>query len=407
MTDAALEVSLRHRFPGGASLELSFAAPLPGVVALFGPSGSGKSSVVHCIAGFLRPDRGLVRIGEAVLSDDRVWVRPERRRIGMVFQEARLFPHLTVAANLRYGARRAPAALPARGAPDFEELVALLGLERLLGRRPHGLSGGERQRVAIGRALLSRPLLLAMDEPLAGLDDERRADILPYLARLRERLSLPILYVTHAIDEVIRLADTLVLLRAGRVAACGPVASLLGDVRGDLAGREDAACLLEGRIVGAEAQTGLAQVAAGGFVLRVPGSGRSVGAMVRLKIPAREVMLAAASAGERLPLLSVQNVLATRVVALAEDLPRGVVTVSLRPDAQDGADGGVILAQVTADSARRLSLSPGSRALALVKSVSIVVLALQGERHGDRRGGMAAAGPRDPGDRADRPCLHP
>ncbi len=407
MSDAALEVSLQHRYPGGMALDLSFAAPLPGVVALFGPSGSGKSSVVHCIAGFLRADRSLVRIGDAVLSDDRVWVRPERRRIGMVFQEARLFPHLTVAANLRYGARRAPAVAAARGTPDFEELVALLGLERLLGRRPHGLSGGERQRVAIGRALLSRPLLLAMDEPLAGLDDERRADILPYLARLRERLSLPILYVTHAIDEVIRLADTLVLLRTGRVVACGPVASLLGDVRGELAGREDAACLLQGRIVRAEAQTGLVQVAAGGFVLRVPAAGRRVGAMVRLKIPAREVMLATASAGEPMPVLSVQNVLATRVLALAEDVPRGVVTVSLRPDPDGAADGGIILAQVTADSARRLALSPGVAALALVKSVSIVVLAPQGDRDGERGTGVAAAGPRDPGDRADRPCLHP
>ena len=379
MSDAALEVSLQHRFPGGMPLDLSFAAPLPGVVALFGPSGSGKSSVVHCIAGFLRAARSLVRIGDAVLSDERIWVRPERRRIGMVFQEARLFPHLTVDANLRYGARRVPPALPRRGAPDFDELVALLGLERLLGRRPHGLSGGERQRVAIGRALLSRPLLLALDEPLAGLDDERRADILPYLARLRARLSLPILYVTHAIDEVIRLADTLVLLRAGRVAACGPVASLLGDVRGDLARREDAACLLEGRIVAAEPHAGLVQVAASGFVLRVPGSHRRIGAMVRLKIPAHEVMLAAAAAADQLPMLSVQNVLATRVVALAEDLPRGVVTVSLQPDADGGGEGGVILAQVTSDSARRLGLSPGAAALALVKSVSIVVLALQGD----------------------------
>ena len=405
MSDAALQVSLRHRFPGGAALELDFAAPLPGVVALFGPSGSGKSSVAHCIAGFLRADRSLVRIGDVVLSDDRVWVRPERRRIGMVFQEARLFPHLTVAANLRYGSRRAPETTSSRGAPDFDELVALLGLERLLGRRPHGLSGGERQRVAIGRALLSRPLLLAMDEPLAGLDDERRADILPYLARLRERLSLPILYVTHAIDEVTRLADTLVLLRAGRVTACGPVASLLGDVRGELARRDDAACLLEGRIVGAEAHTGLVQVAAAGFVLRVPGVECRIGAAVRLKIPAHEVILVAASAAERLPMLSVQNVLATRVVALAEDLSRGVVTVSLRADA-DGTVG-VILAQVTADSARRLSLSPGVAVLALVKSVSIVVLALQGDADGDRRTGVAAAGTRDPVDRAERPHLHP
>ena len=371
-----LQVSMQHRYAAGMSLDLSFEAPLPGVVALFGPSGSGKSSLVHCVAGLLRADRSVVRVGEVVLSGDGVWLPPERRRIGMVFQQALLFPHLSVAANLRYGARRVPArdrapATVADGMPGFDELVALLGLEGLLARRPHGLSGGERRRVAIGRALLSRPRLLALDEPLAGLDDERRAEILPYLARLRERLSMPILYVTHAVDEVIRLADTLVLLRAGRVMACGPAAGVLADVQGMLAGREDAACLLAGRVVSAEAESGLVVVAAGSFLLRVPSSGLRIGDAVRLKIPAREVMLAATDASGRMPLLSVQNMLAARVVALSADTVRGVVTVSL--EAPDEA-GGLMLAQVTADSARRLSLAPGLPVLALVKSVSIVVM---------------------------------
>jgi molybdate transport system ATP-binding protein len=368
--DARLFVSMQHRFAGGTVLDLSFAAPLPGVVALFGPSGSGKSSLVLCVAGLLRADRSRVRIGDVVLSDERIWLGAERRRIGMVFQDARLFPHLNVAANLRYGARRARMAEREDGAPGFEELVALLGLERLLDRRPRTLSGGERQRVAIGRALLSRPLLLAMDEPLAGLDDERRAEILPYLGRLRERLRLPILYVTHAIDEVIRLADTLVLLREGRVTGCGPVASILGDVQGLLAAREDAACVLDGHVVATEPESGLVKIAAGGFVLRLPAFGRAPGAAVRLKIPAREVMLAAASAADHLPPLSVQNVLAVRVAGLAVDTARGVVTLSLRPD---GGGEGLMLAHVTADSARRLALSPGAVALALVKSVSVVV----------------------------------
>ena len=375
---------MRHRFPGGVSLDLAFAAPLPGVVALFGPSGSGKSSLVQCVAGLLRADRSTVRIGGAVLSDDGIWLRPERRRIGMVFQEARLFPHLNVAANLRYGARRAAAARSGAvpdGSPGFDELVALLGLERLLARRPHGLSGGERQRVAIGRALLSRPLLLAMDEPLAGLDDERRDEILSYLGRLRERLRLPILYVTHAIDEVVRLADTLVLLRAGRVLACGPAAAVFADVRGPLAARDDAACLLQGRVTRAEPESGLVQVDAGGFVLRVPASGRAVGTPVRLKIPAREVMLAAAASVDRLPPLSVQNILAVRVAALAADAARGVVTVSLHAEA---GGGGLLLAQVTADSARRLALAPDKAVLALVKSVSVVVMTRSGGADGDR-----------------------
>ncbi len=370
-----LHVSIQHRFAGAAALDLSFEAPLPGVVALFGPSGSGKSSLVHCVAGLLRADRSVVRIGGTTLSGDGIWLPPERRRIGMVFQEARLFPHLNVAANLRYGARRAPAAGTPQDMPGFDELVALLGLGGLLARRPRGLSGGERQRVAIGRALLSRPRLLALDEPLAGLDDERRAEILPYLARLRARLSLPILYVTHAIDEVIRLADTLVLLRAGHVLACGPVAEVLADVRGMPARREDAACLLDGHVAAAEPGSGLFQVAAGGFLLRVPsaGTGIQVGAGVRLKIPAREVMLAAAGTSERMPVLSVQNLLPARVVALSDDAARGVVTVSLRA-VGEGEASGLMLAQVTADSARRLSLAPGLAVLALVKSVSIVVM---------------------------------
>ncbi len=388
--DAGLRVSMQHRFPGGASLDLAFAAPLPGVVALFGPSGSGKSSLVQCVAGLLRADRSSVRIGGAVLSEGGLWLRPEQRRIGMVFQEARLFPHLNVAANLRYGARRAARLRPGTdavqdGAPGFDELVGLLGLERLLGRRPHGLSGGERQRVAIGRALLSRPLLLAMDEPLAGLDDERRAEILSYLGRLRERLSLPILYVTHAIDEVMRLADTLVLLRAGRVLACGPVAAILADVQGPLAARDDAACLLAGRVTRDEPDAGLVQVQAGGFVLRLPGPVGPVGAQVRLKIPAHEVMLAAATAAERLPVLSVQNVLPARVAAMVSDASRGLVMVSLQAEkgtgGEAGGDGG-LLAQVTADSARRLTLAPGVAVLALVKSVSIVVLGRSGGTYG-------------------------
>jgi len=363
---------MQHRFPNGTALDLAFTAPIPGVVALSGPSGSGKSSLVHCVAGLLRAERSSVRVGDAVLSGDGIWLRPERRRIGMVFQGARLFPHLSVTANLLYGARRVPKGAPAgtgARAPEFEELVVLLGLERLLGRRPGGLSGGEKQRVAIGRALLSRPLLLALDEPLAGLDDARRSEILPYLARLRERLSLPILYVTHAMDEVVRLADTLVLLREGRVIACGPVASVFGDLQGPLASREDAASLLDGHVVGVE-EAGLADVAAGGFLLRVPmAPGRQVGARVRLKIPAHEVMLASATAVDQLPLLSVQNVLAVRVVALADDTARGVMTVSLAPPG-----GGTMLAQVTSASGRRLGLSPGLPLLALVKSVSIVVL---------------------------------
>ena len=364
----ALHVAVRHRFAGGPSLDLDFAAPLAGVTALFGPSGSGKSTLVQCVAGLLRPEQGVVRIGDTVLADARTWLPPRHRRIGLVFQEARLFPHLSVAANLRYGARRAsgPAGVDS---PGFDELVSLLGLAPLLARRPRTLSGGERQRVAIGRAILSRPLLLAMDEPLAALDDERRDEILSYLARLRARLALPILYVTHAMDEVLRLADTLVLLGSGGTLACGPVARVLADLAGPLAVRDDAACLLDGRITGFETDSGLARVAAGGFLLRLPRPGGRAGETLRLKIPAREVMLAGMGP---LPTLSVQNLLACRVEAAAPDQERGVVTVRLAPQA---GGGGLLLAQVTADSARRLRVADGVPMLALVKSVAIEVLA--------------------------------
>ena len=208
-----LAVALRHRF-GTATLDIAFDVPTPGVTALFGPSGVGKSSVLAAIAGLLRPDACRVTLDGERLADTEagIWQPTERRRVGFVFQDARLFPHLSVAANLRYGLRRAGA-----GATGFDEVVALLGLSALLARRPHTLSGGERQRVAIGRALLAQPRLLLMDEPLASLDAARKDEILPYLARLDTALRLPILYVTHALDEVAQLADSVVLLAAGRV----------------------------------------------------------------------------------------------------------------------------------------------------------------------------------------------
>lgn len=208
-----LDVVLQHRFPE-STLDIAFSAPTPGVTALFGPSGSGKSSTVAAVAGLMRPQLLRVVLDGVVLADTErnIWLPPERRRLGMVFQDARLFPHLRVDANLSYGLRRAPP-----GPIKFDDVVDLLGIGDLLRRRPHTLSGGEKQRVAIGRALLSQPLLLLMDEPLASLDVRRRNEILPYLARLKTALKLPVLYVTHAADEVRRLADTLVLIESGQV----------------------------------------------------------------------------------------------------------------------------------------------------------------------------------------------
>src|SRR5208282_2161887 len=238
----SLAVRLRHQFPT-VQMDMAFKVPTPGVTVLFGPSGSGKSTIIAAAAGLLRPDVCRIEVDGQVLADTEagVWLPPERRRVGLVFQDARLFPHMSVATNLRFGMRRA-----APGTVRFDEVVELLGIDALLTRRPHTLSGGERQRVAIGRALLAQPQLLLMDEPLASLDAARKAEILPYLTRLKTALRLPVLYVTHAPDEVNRLADTLVLIAAGQVVACGPLSQIAGRADLPFGQRDDAGALLLG-----------------------------------------------------------------------------------------------------------------------------------------------------------------
>jgi len=360
---AMIEVALRHRWPGTV-LDIEFTAP-PGATALFGPSGAGKSSVVAAIAGLLRADEARIVVDGMVLSDTAhgVDVPVEQRRLGLVFQDARLFPHMKVADNLRYGLRRAPA-----GPPDaqirFDDVVELLGIAPLLARRPHTLSGGERQRVAIGRALLAQPRLLLMDEPLASLDGARKAEILPYLARLKQSLALPIVYVTHALDEVLFMADTLVLLEAGRVRAAGPVAELTA--RGDLplAERDDAGAVLEARVAEHHPARRLSLLRAGPLALWVPLAPAQLGTWLRVRIPAREIILAT----EVPQGISLHNILPTQVVNVTEDAVRHTAMVEL-------ATGPArLLARVTPDAVARLGLRPGKPVLALVKSMSVDVL---------------------------------
>ena len=221
-----LEVSLKHAFTG-FTLDARFHAP-PGVTVLFGRSGSGKTTIINAVAGLLLPDQGRIAAGDWVLLDTKTGrrLRPHQRRIGYIFQEGRLFPHLSVRQNLGYGTWFAPKDAPRE---DMGRIVDLLGLGALLDRRPGALSGGEKQRVAIGRALLSAPKLILADEPLAALDEARKAEILPYLERLRDEVNIPILYVSHAASEVARLATTVVALEAGRVIAQGSAAQVLGD----------------------------------------------------------------------------------------------------------------------------------------------------------------------------------
>jgi len=353
-----LEVSIARQL-AGFRLDATFTAPTPGVIALFGRSGSGKSSLTNVIAGLLAPDSGTVCLDGEMLTDVRrgLTVPVERRRIGYVFQDARLFPHLSVAGNLRYGERRR------RDAPTligFDEVVELLGLARLLERRPWQLSGGERQRVSLGRALLSQPRLLLLDEPLASLDVARREEVLPYLVALRDRLSMPMVYVSHQFDEVLRLATHLVLLEAGRVVAEGPVEemSLYPELQ-SVIGPDLVGAVVDGLVTRVNADTGSAELAVGTGTLQVSLREVALGARVRLQLLARDIILAT----QPVQGLSVRNALASTVIAISDDVFGAVL---VRVD----VGGAIVLARITQDARRALNLRPGDAVWTLVKAVS-------------------------------------
>ncbi len=347
---------------GESTLDLEFTAPAEGVTVLFGPSGSGKTSALALLAGALWPDEGRIAIHGEALTDTASGVRVplERRRIGWVFQDGRLFPHLRVRDNLLFGARHAGAAADGV-ALDFDAVVGTLDLPQLLQRWPRDLSGGERQRVALGRALLARPRLLLLDEPLASLDAARKSEILTLLERIKRETPVPIFHVTHSLAEALRLADHLVLLEAGRVVAQGRATDLLG--RGDtpgLAQRPDAGSLLLTRIVAHDAEGRWSDVSLGAQRLRIGRVPASIGDTVRCYVLANDVMLATVR-----PLsISVRNILATTVRRL---VTRDVSAVHVELD----ADGTRLLATVTPAAVAELGLVPGAAVFALVKSVSV------------------------------------
>ena len=295
-----LEVAVEKRL-GQFELAADFAGAGGGLTAIFGPSGSGKSSLVNLIAGLTRPDRGRITVDGQVLVDTaaRIFVPMHRRRIGYVFQDARLFPHLSVRQNLGYGRFFTPRA---ERYADLDAVVDLLGIGALMGRRPAALSGGERQRVAIGRALVASPQLLLMDEPLASLDEARKAEILPYIERLRDEARIPIVYVSHSVAEVARLASEVVVLTAGRVAATGPVNDILG--RLDLFSedqRDEVGALVALTVVGEDEDFGLTRLRSQGGDWRLPrlgasGRGRAAGPGPR---PRRDACSRAAERDQR------------------------------------------------------------------------------------------------------------
>jgi molybdate transport system ATP-binding protein len=286
-----LDVSAQKRL-SDFSLDMRFSCDGTGITAVFGRSGAGKTTLVNMLAGLVRPDSGRIAVGERLLFDSAsgVDLPPERRRLGYVFQEGRLFPHLSVRGNLSYGLKRVP---PADRHIGLERIVALLGLETLLERRPHDLSGGEKQRVALGRALLANPRLLLMDEPLAALDQQRKAEVLPFIEQMRDDLAIPIVYVSHAMEEVVRLADTLVLVSEGHTVAVGPVDELTSrlDLR-PLTGRYEAGAVIEARVVRHDEAFALSELAFSGGTLRVPKLDLAPGAELRIRVRARDVALA-------------------------------------------------------------------------------------------------------------------
>ena len=362
----SLSVRLRHAF-AGFDLDAAFEAP-PGVTVLFGRSGSGKSTIVNAVAGLLRPDAGEIRVDGRTLLDTARGVRlpPHRRRIGCVFQEARLFPHLTVRQNLLYGRWFAPKAPPSDAPPESpERIVAMLGLGPLLDRRPGALSGGEKQRVAIGRALLSNPTMILADEPLAALDDARKAEILPYFERLRDELGLPILYVCHSVAEAARLATTVVALRDGRIVKTGAAAEVFSDPETAPAlGVREAGSILTGRVT-RRCADGLAEVAISGGVMVVPDSGIEAGAALRMRIEAHEVTLAMV----RPERISALNVLEGTVTALQPGRGPGmIVRLAVGEDH--------LLARITRRSGAALGLAPGDRCFAIVKSVAVAPISV-------------------------------
>ncbi len=349
-----------HKRLGRFTVDAACAADSAGIIALFGPSGAGKTTILRALAGSLRPDRGHIRFGSAVFFDSarRIHLPPNRRRIGYVFQDAKLFPHLRVRDNLLYGWRRAPVADRRIG---FDEVVALLAIGPLLDRRPAALSGGERQRVALGRALLAQPWLLLMDEPFASLDAGRKAEILPFVERLRDTLRLPVVYVSHALDEVIRLADTIVVLGEGRVIAAGPILDVLA--RAELRsvfGTLEYGGVLEAEVIGHDQPFGLSVLGTAGGRLRVPWNGIAPGGRVRVRIRARDVALALCPPEQS----SVLNVLAGRVTAIESgDGPDLVVRIDL--------GGASLPALVTRLAVQQLDLAPGREVHAMIKAVAL------------------------------------
>jgi len=341
------------------SLDVDLTLPGRGVSALFGPSGAGKTTLLRCIAGLQRVGHGLLTVNGENWQDEKHFLPTHRRALGYVFQEASLFAHLSVRGNLEYGMKRIAAV---QRKVSWQHAIELLDIGSLLNRKPALLSGGERQRVAIARALLTSPRLLLLDEPLAALDQRRKQEILPYLERLHDELKIPVLFVSHAPDEVARLADYLVVMQSGRAIASGPLAETLARLDLPIQLGEDAGVVLEGRIAERDSHWHLARVACRGGDFWVRDGGHAVGHAVRIRILARDVSLALSHADNS----SILNILPARIMEIrGENHPaQSLVRLALGESS--------LLARLTQRSVEVLKLTVGSQVYAQIKAVALI-----------------------------------
>jgi molybdate transport system ATP-binding protein len=351
-----IQIKLQINWPD-FSLDAAFEAPGQGITALFGPSGCGKTSLLRSIAGLESSARGHVSINGKVWQDDQQSIPTHQRELGYVFQEASLFPHLSVLGNLQFGRKRSRS----KTHSDLDALIDLLGIAPLLSRKPQSLSGGERQRVGIARALAVNPQLLLMDEPLAALDLPRKQEILPYLERLHRELKLPVLYVTHSPDEVVRLANHLVVLDAGRVVASGSLVDTLSRIDLPIRLGEDLGAVLQATVADIDLEWRLARLDFAGGVFWTRAQQLSIGDLVRVRVLARDVSIAR----EKPNASTIQNVLPARIADIVNDDQDGLILVRVM------VGESALIARVTQRSVSELKLELGQDVWIQVKSVAL------------------------------------
>ncbi|MBT3185229.1 MAG: molybdenum ABC transporter ATP-binding protein [Nitrospina sp.] len=353
-----LEANFKMDYPG-FNLDVELTLPAKGVTVVFGPSGSGKTTLLRCLSGLERAPSGTLKLAGQVWQDDGIFIPIHQRKVGLVFQESRLFPHLSIQQNLLYGYQRTQSV---ERNLHLDEVVEVLGLAALLKRTPDKLSGGEKQRVAIGRALLTSPKLLLMDEPLASLDMQRKAEIIPFIKRIEDEFKTPIIYVTHSVDEVLQLVDTMVILQAGKVANFGPVQEVFSDVRlRQVLGEEQLGAVLETSVAGHDEEFELTRLDFMGQTLNVPKQNIPVGQNLRVHIHSKDVSLSTAPPAG---VTSVLNILQAKVAKIGT---LGGYSVDIELDA-----GQPILATITRKSLANLNLKPGQPVYAHIKAIKMI-----------------------------------